>query len=64
MDINVIVSLIGSLGFPIVMCGIMSWYINKSEERHKNEIDKLSNSIDNNTIAMNKLVEHIERGDK
>lgn len=56
MDFTQIVSLIGNIGFPIVCCVAMFNYITKNEERHKEEMNKMSEAINNNTNAMNELI--------
>lgn len=56
MDFNTITQFIGSLGFPIAVCLICFWYINKREESHKDEVTKLAEAINNNTLVMQKLV--------
>ena len=63
MDVNVITSLIGSLGFPIACCIALFWYMTKMAKQHKEEMDKMSEAINNNTAVMNRLIEKIE-GDK
>lgn len=71
MDYTTIVSLIGSLGFPIVMCLIMFWYVNKTNtehteqiqalnQSHKSEIEQLTKAVENNTIIQEKTSEAIE----
>lgn len=55
MDANAVTSFISSVGFPIACCIAMFWNMVKSEERHKAEIDKLSEAVNNNTIIMEKL---------
>lgn len=60
MDIQVITSLIGSLGFPIVCCIALFWYITKSAKQHKEEMDKMSEAINNNTNVMNQLILKLE----
>ena len=55
MDVNAIIQLVGSLGFPIVMCGALFWRMVKSDEQRKAEMDKLSEALNNNTIAITKL---------
>lgn len=56
-------TLITSVGFPIAMCLLFAWYIYKRDEKdstkdmeHKQEVDKLSEAISNNTIVMEKLL--------
>lgn len=42
----------------------MGWYVNKKDKEHKSEIDRLSNVVENNTLVLNKIYEHItERND-
>lgn len=59
MDANTIIQLVGSLGFPIVMCGALFWRMVKSDEQHKEEMDKLSEALNNNTIAITKLSDNL-----
>lgn len=61
MDVNAIIQLVGSLGFPIVMCGVLFWRMVKSDEQHKAEMDKLSETLNNNTIALTKLTDKLEK---
>ena len=59
MDTNAIVQLISSLGFPIACCVAMFWQNNKLNERHKEETSKLNEAINNNTIALNHLIDKL-----
>lgn len=59
MDFGSITQAISSLGFPIAVCLICFWYINKREEQNKAEIDKLSEAVNNNTLVMQKLVDRL-----
>ena len=61
MDINAITTLIGSLGFPIVCCIAMFSMFNKEREAHKEEMDKLSATINNNTLALQALADKLDR---
>lgn len=61
MDINAIVSAIGSLGFPIVACTALFWQNWKQSEQHKAETDKLSESLNNNTLVMQKLLDKLDK---
>jgi hypothetical protein len=61
MDANTIIQLVGSLGFPIVMCGALFWRMVKSDEQHKAEMDKLSEALNNNTIALTKLSDNLDK---
>lgn len=55
MDAATLSQIIGSLGFPIAMCIYLTYSNNKANEAHKEEIDKLRQTVENNTIAMIKL---------
>ena len=59
MDTNAIVQLISSLGFPIACCVAMFWQNNKLNESHKEETSKLNEAINNNTIALNHLIDKL-----
>lgn len=63
MDIGTITSLIGSVGFPVCVCLICFWYINKQQESHKEEIGNLTNALNNNTVVMQQLVDHLRGND-
>lgn len=59
MDASAITSLVGSLGFPIVACFAMFWKMNKQDELHKEEMEKVTVALNNNTIALTKLVDKV-----
>lgn len=61
MDVNTLIQLVGSLGFPIVACGALFWRMVKSDEQHKEEMNKMSEALNNNTAALVKLTEKIDR---
>ena len=59
MDTGTIVQLISSLGFPIACCIAMFWQNNKLNESHKEEVSKLNEAINNNTIALNHIIDKL-----
>lgn len=59
MDVTAITQLIGSLGFPIVCCGALFWYLVKEKDAHKEEIEELRKSVEANTTAINSLCQHL-----
>lgn len=61
MDVNLLIQLVGSLGFPIVACGALFWRMVKSDEQHKEEMNKISEALNNNTNALVKLTERLDR---
>lgn len=60
MDVQAITSIITNVGFPIAVCLICFWYINKMQEQHKAETDKLTEALNNNTLVMQKLINNLE----
>ena len=75
MDANTLITLIGSLGFPIVACIAMGWFFAKVNDNyrqdikelqatHKEEVRAMTEAIQNNTLVIQKLVDKLERDDK
>lgn len=60
MDVQVIGQLIASLGFPIVACCAMFWMVNKNEERHKDEINGMRKTIEDNTNVLSSIKDLIQ----
>jgi len=56
MDISTVSQLISSVGFPIAACIALFWQMNKQNEQHKAEMDSLKEALEQNTLAINKLV--------
>ncbi len=72
MDANTIITMVGSLGFPIVACIFMGIFFNKVNENyrqdikelstnHRNEMDKVTEAINNNTIVVQKLIDKLDK---
>lgn len=51
-----IVSAISTVGFPIVMCIILLYEIKQMTEAHKEETNSLKDALNNNTIALEKIL--------
>ena len=59
MNVTDITQLIGSLGFPVVCCGALFWYMIKEKDAHKAEMEELRKSVEANTLAINSLCAHL-----
>ena len=59
---DVIVQLIGSLGFPIAIAVYLIYYNNKLNEMHKEEMDTMKDALVNNTLAIQRLTDIITGG--
>lgn len=57
---QLIINAITTVGFPIVMCLLMFWYIDKQSKEHKVETDTLRSVIENNTNSITRLYEKID----
>lgn len=60
MDANTIIQIISSLGFPIVMCGALFWYMVKQRQAHQEEMEHLRDTIAENTKVLAELRTLIE----
>ena len=55
MDANGIISLISNVGFPVAVCVALFFYMEKQNERHQNETDKLNETVQSNTKVLTEL---------
>lgn len=62
MDVTMVTQLVGTLGFPIVCCGALFWYLVKEKDAHQEEMEELRKSIVANTNAINALCQHLGGG--
>lgn len=46
-NMDAIVSIISSVGFPIAMCLVLLWYINKKDEQYVDQLTEMENELDN-----------------
>lgn len=56
MDFSTVSQLISSVGFPIAACVALFWQMNRESTQHKEEMDTLKESLNQNTLAITKLV--------
>lgn len=59
-----ILNLIGNYAFPIVCCVALFWKMNKDETLHKEESDKFSEAVNNNTLVLTKLLDRFDNHEK
>lgn len=60
MDPQMIAQLVSSLGFPIVAAAALFWFINRQEERHKEEMNSMRETLEENTSVLTSLKELIQ----
>ena len=49
------VQIISTVGFPIFMCLFLFKYMNDEKEKHREEVDKLTETINSNTQVLTEL---------
>lgn len=57
---NEILTAITTVGFPIVACGGLAWYIKYLTDVHTKESNDMRKSLDANTQVMNQLLSKLE----
>lgn len=55
MEVNDIVSLVSNVGFPVAVCIALFFYMEKQNERHQQETDKLNETVQSNTKVLTEL---------
>lgn len=55
MNAKEIIDLISSIGFPAAMCAALFYYMMKQEERNREDTEKLSNTLADNTKVLAEL---------
>ena len=72
MDANVIISMIGSLGFPIVACIFIAIFFSRTQDNyradikemqmtHKTETDKMTEAINNNNLLLQRILDRLDK---
>ena len=72
MDTNVILTAIGTVGFPIVACCAMAYFfavtnknyrddLKEQNQQHKEETKNLVDAINNNTLVIQRLIDKLDK---
>lgn len=70
---NEVVAVINQVGFPITVCIAAAWYINHTNNQHREDIKNLTEqhikemteittALNNNTVALTKLTDKLDGG--
>ena len=59
--LQTVINLIKDLGFPIAVCIAMFWLNNKQVEQHKAEMSKVTDALNNNTLALTELRDRLDK---
>lgn len=60
-NVQVLIQAISTVGFPIAMCVIMAYYVKYTEDKHREEINSIREALENNTLALTKLSDKMEK---
>lgn len=71
--VETIVQIVQSVGFPIAMCVAMGAYVKYTEDKsreervemqtqHAEEMDSVKTALNNNTLALQELVDKLNKG--
>lgn len=58
--VQMVVSVISTVGFPIAVALICMWYVNHQGENHKTEVSAMTEAINNNTLVLQRLMDKLE----
>lgn len=75
MNMSELMTVISSVGFPVVACLGLGWYVkyitdNNNKEvaemrkEHQDEISKVTEALNNNTLALQRLCDRIDREER
>lgn len=62
MDIKIIETMVGNLGFPIAVCVALFWNNRKTVEHYERILLQFKTTIEDNTRAMNSLCNRVNKG--
>ena len=57
MNASDVLNAVSTVGFPIVMCLLLLYVLYQQNEEHKEEMNKMNESLANNTLAIQRLTD-------
>lgn len=61
MTVNDISAIIQSVGFPVVMCGALFWYMISQTKEHAAESKEMREAISSLNVAITKLTDKLDK---
>lgn len=58
-----IVQIISNVGFPIAMCLLLFYNMREQNAQHKEEMQKMSEAVNNNTTVLQEIKTFLERSE-
>lgn len=59
MEFESVLQAITTVGFPIVMCLVLLWYINKMVDTHKEETNAFTDALNKNTTVLERVCDKL-----
>ena len=59
MEFESVLQAITTVGFPIVMCLVLLWYINKMVDTHKEETKAFTDALNKNTTVLERVCDKL-----
>ena len=63
VDVSMIGSLIGTVGFPVALSVGLLYYLFRVQKEHKEETNQLKEAITDLKLVMSQILEHIRKTD-
>ena len=57
--LKAVMQVISSIGFPIAICLILLWFIKDMLEKHKDETNKFTESLNNNALVLQRVCDKL-----
>lgn len=57
-----ILGAIGSIGFPSAITVLLLYFLRDSDKRHQEQLQQLSSIIQNNTLALQRILDKLDAG--
>lgn len=64
MELGEVLNAITTVGFPIVACLAMGWYVKSTQQAYRDDVKSMVQSIDNNTAVINRLLDKLDMEEK
>ena len=61
MTVNDIITIIQSVGFPVVMCGALFWYMISQTKEHAAESKEMREAISSLKVAITMLTDKLDK---
>lgn len=58
--VNTLAQVISQVGFPIVMCGVLFWFMNKQQEANSEQQNRMMEALNGLTLVITELKQKLE----